>query len=72
MMPVTLKTADTNEWIKLVFYTFVLPIDMPNPMFISWQALVDLKPQWGIVGVDEKKMFLHFENDQGAFNIQGL
>ena len=72
MMPIILKTADTNEWIKLIIYTFVLAIKMPVPMLISWKELVDLKPQWGITGIEEKKMFIHFENDQGVFNIQGL
>jgi hypothetical protein len=70
MMPVILKTADTNEWVKLIIYTFILKMPLTIPMFISWQSLVDLKPQWGIT-VD-KKMFLHFENDQGIFNIEGL
>jgi hypothetical protein len=72
MMHVILKTADTNEWIKLIIYTFILSTKMPVPMFISWKALVDLKPQWGITGIEEKKMFVHLENDLGVFNIQGL
>jgi hypothetical protein len=72
MMPVILKTADTNEWIKLIIYTFVLSTNMPVPMFISWQALVGLKPQWGIIGTEDRKMFIHFENHQGIVNIKGL
>ena len=72
VMPVILKTEDTNEWIRLNIYTFVLPTDMPVPMFISWQALVHLKPQWGVIGTEERKMFIHFENHQGIFNIKGL
>ena len=70
MMPVILKTADTAEWIKLILYTFVLPIDMPVPMFISWEALVDLKPQWGITA--DKKMFVHLETAQEVINVKGL
>ena len=74
MLPIILKSAD--EWIKVILYIFVIPVDMKNPMFISWPALVDLKPQWGIVvgedGPNDKKMFFHFENDQGVFNIKGL
>ena len=74
MMPIILKAAD--EWVKVVLYTFVLQVDLNNPMFISWQALVGLKPQWGIVFGDQertdKKMFFHFENEQGVFNIKGL
>jgi hypothetical protein len=70
MMPVIVKTADTNEWVKLIIYTFLLRTPMMHPMFISWQSLVDLKPLWAITG--DKKMFLHFENDQGIFNVQGM
>jgi hypothetical protein len=74
MMPIILKLADRNQFIKLILYTFVLPSDMIVPMFISWHALVDLKPQWGIdEGTDgEKVMFVHFENEHGVFNIEGL
>ena len=74
MMPIVLKTAD--DWIKLILYTFVIPVDLENPLFISWRALVDLKPQWGLVVGDQdpndKKMFFHFETDEGGFNIKGL
>jgi hypothetical protein len=70
MMPVILKTADTTEWIKLILYTFVLQMHMAVPMFISWEALVDLKPQWGVTG--DKKMFVHLENDQEVINVKGL
>jgi hypothetical protein len=70
MMPFILKTADTTEWIKLILYTFVLPMDMTIPMFISWEALVDLKPQWGVTG--DKKMFVHLETPQGVINVKGL
>ena len=70
MMPVILKTVDTAEWIKLVLYTFVLPMNMTVPMFISWEALVDLKPQWGVTG--DKKMFVHLETAQGVVNVKGL
>jgi hypothetical protein len=74
MMPVILKTSDTREWIKLILYTFVLKNELTIPMFISWEALVDLKPQWGVLGVTEedKKMIVHFENERGVFNIKGL
>ena len=62
MLPIILKSA--QEWIKLTLYTFIIPTDMKNPMFINWPALVNLKPQWGIiVGEDDpndKKMFFSF------------
>ena len=70
MMPLIVKTADTNEWIKLIIYTFVLRVNMTVPMFISWKALVDMKPQWAMT--QEKKMFIHFEIDEEEINIEGL
>ena len=70
-MPVILKTRDTNEWIKLIIYTFVLTTNLTVPMLISWKALAGLKPLWGVVGDQEKKMFIHFENEHGKFNILG-
>jgi hypothetical protein len=69
MMPFLLKTT-SNEWIKLILHTFVFPVAMTIPVFISWEALVDLKPQWGVT--DDKRMFIHFETDEGAINIKGL
>jgi hypothetical protein len=69
MLPILLETT-SNEWIKLILHTFVLPIEMAIPMFISWDSLVDLKPQLAVT--DDKRMFVHFETDEGAINIKGL
>ena len=68
MVPVALQT-DTKEWVKLVLYTFVIPGDMAIPLFISWSSLYGMKPQWGITN---KKLFMHLENENRAFNITGL
>jgi hypothetical protein len=69
MMPIILKTANTNEYIKLVLYAFVVP-KLVHPVFISWKALVALKPEWGFWFADTgRKMVVHLENEHGIFNI---
>jgi hypothetical protein len=69
MMPILLKTT-SNEWIKVILYTFVFAARMAVPVFVSWEALVDLKPQWGVT--EDKRMFVHLETEEGAINIKGL
>jgi hypothetical protein len=71
MMPIILKTANTNEYIKLVLNTFVVP-ELVHPVFVSWKALVALKPEWGFWFTDNgRKMVVHLENEHGVFNIMG-
>jgi hypothetical protein len=70
MMPVILKTADTGEWIKLVLYTFVLPHGDARSDVYQLESVRRFETAVGGI-TDDKKMFIHFENDQGIFNVKG-
>jgi hypothetical protein len=68
IIPIILKTADTNESVKLALHAFVV-CAMNHRMFISWKALVALKLDWAVLEDNEKrKLWFHFENEHGAFN----
>jgi hypothetical protein len=70
-MPIILKTAHTNEFIQLNLHAFLVP-NMMHPVFISWKALMAVKPEWGILSENSvRKMVVHLENEEDVFVIKG-